>query len=181
MNVFVAGSASPNIKQKYLQGIDKIADFLTSHKIGIVCVGTTAGTVGEMHKQITKNNGVVHTLIPKAYANEAPNTKNSSTQTIVNTLYDLQQIAISNTKATIVLPGGNGTLAELYMLTDGIKAKLHNDLIIVYNCNGFYDKVKELNNFLMDAGAMEQFQYNFFNFCDTPEDVITLLTKFLDL
>jgi len=134
-----------------------------------------------MYKQVTSKNGIVDVIIPKAYANEALTMENLNTKTFVNTLYDLQQIAIANTKATIVLPGGNGTLAELYMLTDGIKAKMHNDLIIIYNCNGFYDKVKELNDFLINAGAMEQFQYDFFNFCDTAEDVISILKKSLSL
>ena len=181
MNVFVAGSASPKIKPQYLKGIDKIANFFTEYDIGVICVGTTAGSVGEMYKHVTEKNGIVDVLVPKAYANEAEGIDNSNTQTVVDTLYELQQIAMANTSATLVLPGGNGTLAELYMLTDSIKSKMHNDLIVIYNCNGFYDKVKEMNDFMLDAGVLEQYQYNYFNFCDTPQEVIDLLKKYLDL
>ncbi len=181
MNVFIAGSASPNIKKKYMKGIDKIANFLVEYNIGIICVGTTTGTVGEMYKCVTEKNGIADILVPKVYADEASGMDKSNTSTIVDTLYELQQIAVANTRATIVLPGGNGTLAELYMLTDSIKSKLHDDLIIIYNCNGFYDKVKEMNDFLLEAGALEQYQYDFFNFCNTPEKVIKLLKQNLNI
>lgn len=181
MNVFVAGSASPNIKKQYLEGIDKIANFLVEYNIGIICVGTKAGSVGEMYKHVTAKNGIVDVLVPKVYYNEAEGMDASNTTTVVETLYELQQIAIANTSATIVLPGGNGTLAELYMLTDNIKAKLHNDTIIIYNCNGFYNKIKEMNDFMLEAGTLEPFQYNFFNFCNTPDEVIDCLKTNLNL
>ena len=177
MNVFIAGSASSKINKKYLEGIDKIAEFLTKNKIGVYCVGTSAGSIGEMYKHVIKNNGIINIIIPKAYYNEADGMKKTHSTRIVDTLYDLQQIMIENTNATIVLPGGNGTLAELYMLTDNIKAKLHNDPIIIYNCHGYYDKIKEMNDFLMEAGTLEQYQKDFFNFCETPEEVIEFVKK----
>lgn len=181
MNVFIAGSASPNIKPKYLEGIDKIANFLVEYDIGMLCVGTTAGSVGEMYKHVTNNNGIVDVIVPKVYYNESEGMEKTNSMTVVDTLYELQQIMIANTSATIVLPGGNGTLAELYMLTDNIKAKLHNDPIIIYNCHGFYDKVKEMNDFMLEAGTLEPFQSDFFNFCNTPEEVINLLKDKLKL
>ena len=181
MKVFIAGSASPNINKKYLEGINEIANFLTNNQIGIICVGTQAGSVGEMYKHVTSKNGLVDLIVPKVYYNEADGMDASNSTIVVDTLYELQQIAIAQTDATVVLPGGNGTLAELYMLTDNIKAKLHNDPIIIYNCNGFYDKIKEMNDFMLKAGTLEPFQYKFFNFCNTPEEVINLLKQYLKL
>lgn len=180
MKIFICGSANPRINPKYLEGINEIADFMLSKNIGIICVSSSFGSIAEMYNNYEKNKGQVDLIQPRPYAHEIGNMK-GDTITQVENLYSLQQIALKDSDATLVLPGGNGTLAELYMITDGIKSKFDTDPVIIYNCNGFYDKVKEMNDFLMEAGVMEKYQYNYFNFCNTPQEVIKALKKNLKL
>ena len=180
MKVFIAGSANPRIKPEYLEGIDKIAEFLFANNIGVICVASNLGVIAEVYKMREKYNGHIDLIQPKAYAHETVDMVGDSL-TPVDNLYDLQQIALNDSQATLVLPGGNGTLAELYMITDGIKSKFDTDPVIIYNVNGFFDRVKEMNDFFMDVNVMEQFQYDYFNFCNTPEDVIAALKKSLKI
>jgi len=176
MRIFVAGSASAKIDPKYLEGIDEISKYLIDKKIGVVSVGTTVGSVGKVYNYFKENNGNYNIIVPKPYADEAAG-MSAATTTVVDTLFQLQQLALIGTEATLVLPGGNGTLAELYMITDSIKSKFDTDAVIIYNCNGFYDKIKEMNDFMIESGVMEQFQYDFFTFCNTPKEVINELKK----
>lgn len=179
MKVFVCGSADKNINPKYIEGVDKIAENLNAHNDGIICVGTSVGAVGAIYKKVIEGDGFVDIIVPTAYANEAEGMiANSITQ--VDTLFMLQQVALRNSRVTLVLPGGNGTLAELYMITDSIKSKFDTDLVIIYNINGYYDKLKEMNQFMINAGTMKGFQNNFFKWCDTPEEVVDELDKWRD-
>lgn len=180
MKVFACGSANPKIKPKYLEGIDKIAEYLLSKNIGLICVGSNMGSIYEIYKHFANNNGHIDLIQPKAYAHEIEGMV-GDTVTPVDSLYELQQIALKDSSATLVLPGGNGTIAELYMITDGIKSKFDTDPVIIYNCNGFYDKIKEFNDFMMKAGVMEQYQYDYFVFCNTPEEVIKTLEGKLNI
>ena len=66
---------------------------------------------------------------------------------------------------------------ELYMITDSIKSGFDTDLVIVYNINGFYQKIKEMNDFMMEAGALNEQQYKFFTWCNTADEVIEQLDK----
>ena len=176
MKVFIAGSVNKKINPKYLEGIAEIGNYLVKKKHSIICVGAPTGSIGEMYNTYTKKKGHVDIIVPKPYAWEAEGMEAKSI-TKVDTLYMLQQIALNNTELTIVLPGGNGTLAELYMITDSIKSKFDTDKVIIYNVNGFYDKVKEMNDFMMDAGTLEEDQYDFFTFCNTPKEVIEEIEK----
>ena len=134
MKVFVCGSVDPRIKPEYLEGIDKIAENLVENHDGVMCVGSQTGSIGAMYTNMIKGNGRVDIIVPTPYADEAEGmVANSITK--VDTLFLLQQIALRNTEATIVLPGGNGTLAELYMITDSIKSKFDTDIVIIYNIN----------------------------------------------
>ena len=176
MKVFVCGTVDERIKPQYLEGIDKIADNLLEHNDGIICVGAQTGSIGAMYSKMIEGDGFVDIIVPAPYAWEAEGMiANSMTQ--VDTLFMLQQIALKNTKATLILPGGNGTLAELYMITDSIKSKFDTDIVIIYNINGFYDKLKEMNDFMLDAGVLKDDQYNFFTWCNTAEEVIAELNK----
>jgi uncharacterized protein (TIGR00730 family) len=41
--------------------------------------------------------------------------------------------------AAVILPGGNGTLDELFEMLTWNTLKIHDKKIILLNCNGFYD------------------------------------------
>ena len=114
-----------------------------------------------IYNKMIEGDGFVDIIVPTPYAHEAEGMiANSITR--VDTLFLLQQVALRNTNVTLVLPGGNGTLAELYMITDSIKSGFDTDVVIVYNINGFYDKIKEMNDFMLEAGTLRERQYKFF-------------------
>lgn len=174
MKVFICGSVSEKIKQKYLEGIDKIAENLIAHDDGVMLVGAQTGSIGAMYNKMVEGKGRIDIIVPTPYADEAEGMVADSIIK-VDTLFLLQQVALRNTSVTIVLPGGNGTLAELYMITDSIKSKFDTDLVIVYNNNGFYDHVKAMNDFMLKAGTLNETQYKYFTWCDTCEEVIAEL------
>ena len=176
MKVFICGSVDPRIKPMYLEGIDKIADNLLSHNDGVMMVGSKTGSIGAMYNRMIEGDGFVDIIVPTPYAHEAEGMiANSITK--VDTLFMLQQVALRNTSATIVLPGGNGTLAELYMITDSIKSKFDTDVVIIYNINGFYDNIRKMNDFMLEAGTLNDTQYKYFTWCNTYEEVIDELDK----
>ncbi len=176
MKIFVCGSVDQRIKPQYLEGIDKIASDILDHNDGVVCVGAQTGSIGAMYNKMIEGDGFVDIIVPAPYADESEGMiANSMTQ--VDTLFMLQQIALKNTKITLILPGGNGTLAELYMITDSIKSKFDTDKVIIYNINGFYDKIKEMNDFMMEAGVLTDDQFDFFTWCSTADEVIEELDK----
>ena len=176
MKIFVAGTVNKDINPKYLEGIKELGQLLLDKKHEIMCVGASTGSIGEIYNHYIKHKGHVDLIVPVPYAHEAEGMVANS-KTYVDTLFILQQLALRNTSATIVLPGGNGTLAELYMMTDNKKTKFDTDLIIVFNINGFYDKIKEMNKFMLDNGCLTPKQSKYFTFCNTAEEVMDQLNK----
>lgn len=179
MKVFVCGSVNEEIDQKYLIGIKDIAKDIVSHNDGVISVGAKTGSIGEMYNAVIDGDGFVDIIVPTPYADESEGMiANSLTK--VDTLFMLQQIALRNSEVTLILPGGNGTLAELYMITDSIKSRFDTDKVLIYNINGFYDPLKEMNDFMLEAGTLKEDQYNYFTWCSTAEEVINELNKTRD-
>lgn len=176
MNVFVSGSTNPKIDKKYLAGYDKIADYFAKHNIESIIVASVYGAIGEMYKLLNERGAKVRGLSPKVYASENVG-MDLTNYKVVENLYELQQEFIDFSDITLVIAGGNGTLAELFMFTDLIKSKYTTNPVIIYNVNGIYSVIRDYLDWLLKIHTLEQFQRDFFVFCDTPEDVIKELEK----
>jgi len=175
MNIFVCGGVSPKIKKKFLEGIDTLAKFLVEHGHTITCVGAKTGAIGEIYASVKKYGGQALLMVPDCYENDAFGMDNQ--MVAMPNLYSMQQFALKNSKATIVLPGGNGTLAELYMTIDNVKSGFDTDPIILFNINGFYDGFKLVEKGLIDAGVVDKSQDDKVFVCNTPEEIMKIISK----
>ena len=179
MKFFICGGVDKDTKKEYLKGIKELAKELVKQGHSIILVGAKTGAIGEMYNTFIKLGGTVDLIVPECYASDADNMTGNSIITVPN-LYILQQIGLKNSNATIVLPGGNGTVAEMYMCADNNKAGFDKDPIFVYNVNGYYNLVKQMHDFMVQAGTMKEFQKKYLTFCDTYKDIlnnIKLLNK----
>lgn len=175
MNIFVCGGVSPKVKKKYLKGIDTLAELLAKNGHTIVCVGAKTGPIGEMYNNFKKAGGVALLMVPDCYTTDALGMDNQ--MVAMPNLYSLQQFALKNSKATIVLPGGNGTLAELYMTIDNVKSGFDTDPIIVFNINGFYEPFINAQHLMIEAGVTNPEQNEKVSICNTPQEIIKELSK----
>ncbi len=178
MRIFICGGVNKKMKKEYIQGIHEFAEAILERNHSIICVGSTTGAIGEVFNVYDKNNGKVKILIPACYYNEAEAIESKHPSIIVNNLYIFQQIALTNSDIIVVLPGGNGTLAELHMLTDNIKAGYHKNKVIVYNINGYYDHVIETLNFMINSGTMEKSQLDEFVFVKNAQEAVKAIDKY---
>lgn len=171
MRIFVCGGVDADMKKEYLVGIKELAKNLVKDGHSMICVGAKTGAIGEMYNTFMKLGGAVDLIVPECYASDAENMTGRSTINVPN-LYVLQQIGLKNSDATIILPGGNGTLAEMYMCSDNHKAGFDQDPILVFNVNGYYNLVKQMHDFMIEAGTMQPFQKKYLTFCDSYKDVL---------
>lgn len=176
MKIFIAGSTNPNMKKKYTEGVDVIAKHLATKKHSLVMVASPAGSIGAMYTAFRKNNGKIIGYSPLCYEEEGRGMKFDEFS-MVDNIYELQKFFLKSSEMTLVLPGGNGTLAELFMFTDLIKSKFTENPVVIYNVNGFFDPIKNYLDFLMKEGVLEQFQKDYFNFCESPDAIIKTIDK----
>lgn len=176
MRIFICGGVDADMKKQYKQGIKELAEGLIAAGHSIILVGAKTGAIGEIYNTYTKLGGIVDLMVPECYAKDADNMTSRSIINVPN-LYFMQQIGLKNSDATIILPGGNGTLAEMYMCADNNKAGFDTDPIYVFNINGYYSLAKQMHDFMIKAGTMRPFQHKYLTFCDTHQEILKHLGK----
>ena len=80
--------------------------------------------------------------------------------------------------ATIVLPGGIGTYEEFFELYV-LKSLDQNDRpIVIYNINGYYDKMKEFLLHTVDENFMSKENMDLVVFLDNPDEIINYIKNY---
>ena len=80
--------------------------------------------------------------------------------------------------AALVMPGGNGTLDELFEMLTWNTLKIHDKKIILLNCNGFYDHLLEHMRVMQAQGFLyENFEHRLM-VATTAKEAVALLQSF---
>lgn len=78
----------------------------------------------------------------------------------------------------IVMPGGFGTMEEMFeILTEG-QLGFHNKPVVVLNANNFYRHLKSQFEFMISQKMLLEPHAHIVQFADTPQDVIVKLLQY---
>jgi uncharacterized protein (TIGR00730 family) len=80
--------------------------------------------------------------------------------------------------AALILPGGNGTLDELFEMLTWNTLKIHDKKIILLNCNGFYDHLVAHMHKMQAQGFLYENVEHRLLVVKTAEEAMKLLQSF---
>ena len=131
--------------------------FLLAQKnIRLIYGGGNSGIMGVLANAVLEKNGKITGIIPKILI-EWEHQHNGITELIiVDDMHTRKRILYEKCDAAIILPGGFGTLDELFEMLTWNQLNIHNKKIYILNTAGFYDhliahhKKMQQENFLYD-------------------------------
>ena len=142
MIIFVGSSSSNDVNEIYLEETRKFAELLCEYKCTLMFGSSEDGMLGMMYKTFKKNKCKVISVMPKENYGMLQDVDSDET-IYVDKSSDQLKYLVNNGDMTIILPGSFGTYAELMTSIQCKKLGEHNKKIIIFNINGFYDKMLE--------------------------------------
>ena len=142
MVVFVGCSSSNDVDKIYIEETKKLAQLLCKHNCSLLFGSSENGMMGAIYKVFKENNCKVISVLPKENYGMLQEV-NSDEKIYVAKASDQLKYLVNNGNITIILPGSFGTLSELMTSIQCKKLGEHNKHIIIFNINGFYDKILE--------------------------------------
>ena len=115
---------------------------------GIVFGGGRLGLMGAVARSAIEVGGSVIGIIPTGLTAREPVQQELSELFVVDDIIERKRLMMEKSDAFVVLPGGFGTLDELFEVWTGMQIGSHTKPIIIANWGGYYDKLLE---FLNDA------------------------------
>lgn len=117
----------------------KFAELLVARKLELVYGGIDMGLMGTIALNVTKLGGRVTGIVPHNHFNANITNIESSHLIITKSMSERKDKMIELSDAFVVLPGGVGTLDELFEIWTNLQLGLHNKPIGILNLSGYYD------------------------------------------
>ena len=164
-------------KEVWVDFARNLGDFLGKNQYVLVYGGGSKGMMGSVALAAKKSGAMVHGIITKKLAETEPILKNIDKITLVNSLSERKEKLVVNCHAVIVLPGGIGTLDELFDLWAKIQLGVEDKILILVDINSYYSKLLLFLRHVVDEEFLSEDQLSKTKICQNLNEVIIELNK----
>ena len=164
-------------KKVWVDFARNLGDFLGKNKYILVYGGGSKGIMGSVAQAAKKSGAVVNGIITEKLAETEPILKNIDKVTVVKTLSERKEKLVEKCCAVIVLPGGIGTLDELFDLWAKIQLGAEDKILIVVDINSYYSKLLLFLRHVVDEDFLSADQLSKTIICQNLDEVIIELNK----
>lgn len=117
----------------------QVGQTLAKHQIHLIYGGGNVGLMGILADEVLVNGGTVTGIIP-TFLNDREGERHDLTELIlVEGMGERKKIMAKRSDAVLTLPGGYGTLDELFEMLTLVQLSKATHPIGILNVNGFYD------------------------------------------
>ncbi len=163
---------------KYFEAADSLAEILLKKEIGLIYGGASVGVMGRIADTVLKSGGTVVGVIPEHLSDMEVAHKNLSELHVVSTMHERKAEMINLADGFIALPGGFGTLEELFEVLTWSQLNIHNKPVGLLNTDGFYDKLLDFLDTVVHEQFLRQEHKNRLLVDSNPERLLKKMEEF---
>ncbi|MBN2727888.1 MAG: TIGR00730 family Rossman fold protein [Bacteroidales bacterium] len=177
-NICVFCGSSSGDNDLYANETRKIAALFLEQKIHVLYGAGSVGLMGVLAEEMLNGGGKITGVVPDFLDAREVVRHDLTELVLVKDMAERKTILMDRSDAFIALPGGFGTLDELFEVLTAFQLSLMTKPIAILNTNGYFDSVI---NFLMHAVKerflkKEHLQALIIN--DKPEELLDAIHRF---
>jgi uncharacterized protein (TIGR00730 family) len=154
-NVAVYCGSSCGFNEIYANTAETVGKYFAKNGITLVYGAGSVGLMGIMADATLQNGGQVYGVIPQFLMDLEVGHKNLNELYITQTMHERKMKMCDLADGIIALPGGYGTLDELFEMLTWSQLGLHELPIGILNVNGFYDPLLAMVQKMVDEGFLK--------------------------
>ncbi len=171
IKVFIGSSSSDLIDSKYEILASEISKKLAESGCDFVFGAASVGMMGKCYEEFFKLNKLVYSYTVSKYKEDLKNL-NSCKQVICPTTFGRTSCIYNEADVFLFLPGGTGTIAELFSILEENRSVDNQKEVIIYNYEGYYDKVIDLIEYFISNNFNSSDIFNNLKIYDSISDVL---------
>lgn len=180
--VFCGGSTGSD--PLYMAEAEKMGALLAKNNIKLIYGAGGKGLMGAVAKGALENGGyVIGATIRSLYEIEKADLVETAIQKfeVWDKMSSRKVSMTRQTDAICVLPGGLGTMDELFEMLVLRQIQINNKPVVIVNINGFYNTLRLFLNEMVEKGFVKNHQLRLMTFVDTVDDVLPTIENELDI
>ncbi|GIH98931.1 LOG family protein [Planobispora takensis] len=173
--VFLA--SSQKIDRKYLALAEEVGRELAGRGHTLVSGGATVSCMGAVARAARAAGGRTVGVIPQALVDVEIADEESDELVVTADMRERKGIMDARSDAFLVLPGGIGTLEELFEIWTARTLGLHDKPLVILDPWGLYAPLRELVEGMHEAGFTRPNVFDAISWTTTAEEAFELLEK----
>jgi len=145
--------SSPGKRSIYTEQAKKLGELFVQREIDLVYGGASVGVMGVIADAVIDNGGRATGIIPEALLRKEVAHDRLTDLQVVGSMHDRKARMADISDGFIALPGGLGTVEELFEMLTWAQLGFHQKPVGILNVSGYFD---HLSTFL-DHAVAEQF------------------------
>ena len=159
----------------FAQHAGELGRLLSILNIKLVYGGGKKGLMGIVADAVLNNQGQVMGIMPKVLVDWEHQHDGLTELAIVPDMHSRKKMMYEACDAAIILPGGMGTLDELFEMLTWNQLKIHDKKIYFLNSGGFYNHLVSHIKQMEKEGFLYEDWQNRVSFCASPVDIFNTI------
>jgi uncharacterized protein (TIGR00730 family) len=135
--------ASPGARPEYAEATRELARLVIAEGIGVVYGGGGVGLMGALADEVIASGGELTGVIPRALVDREIAHRDVMDMRVVGSMHERKALMAELSDAFVALPGGIGTLEELFEVYTWAQLGLHSKPCALLNVAGYYDGIAD--------------------------------------
>jgi uncharacterized protein (TIGR00730 family) len=155
----------------YEQAAKKLGNLLGENNIRLIYGGGNRGLMGAVANAVLEKGGTVTGIIPELLNQWEQQHDEITELIVVENMHVRKRLLYEKADAAIILPGGFGTMDELFEILTWNQLSIHDKPIYILNTAGFYDTLIAHMQRMMQEGFLYNNPDSTFTVVSNPEDI----------
>lgn len=173
-------ASSLGVNPIYNEVAAELGEKMAANNIRLIYGGGGFGLMGNVANAVLKNGGEVTGVIPNFLADLEVAHQTLTELHFVETMHERKFKMVQLAKGVIALPGGYGTMDELFEILAWRQLKLYDGPVAIVNTNGFYDLILKQLDRMVDDGFLRVENRSLLLVADTVDEALKQISEFWD-
>lgn len=179
-SIVVYCASSLGVNPVYNEVAVELGQKMAARNIRLIYGGGGYGLMGNVADAVLQNGGEVTGVIPNFLADLEVAHSTLTEIHFVETMHERKYRMVQLAKGVIALPGGYGTLDELFEILAWRQLKLYEGPIAVVNTNGYYDLILQQLDRMVADGFLKAQNRDLLLVAESIDEVLELIAAFWD-
>ena len=175
MKICIFCSANEQIAPDYFRATTDLGTWAAKNGHSIVFGGVNCGLMECVAKAAHEAGGQTIGVIPRIIEKNGRISEYVDVEMLCDNLSDRKQMMLDASDVFIALPGGIGTIDEVFTIAASATIGYHHKRVILYNMKGFWNVLIAMMDDLQTRGVIRQQWQDWIAVANSLEDIERLL------
>ena len=173
--IFIGCSSSNDIPEKYRDDCRHLLEELFKKENDLVFGASANGLMGLSYNVALNNKREIIAICPKAYQKDLDDIE--CIEILTNNISERTDKLIELCDTLLFLPGGIGTIYELFTAIESKRNNEYDKPIIIYNCHNYYDEWLKVMDKIYEEKFSKTSDKNSYVVVDSKEKVLDIINN----